>query len=221
LCKAEAPASHLVDAVWLLLGYENDRKWLRVGVCMPARFCFLSFFIGGVIISKEQQQVNEAIRAREVRLIGGNGEQLGIQPLREALRMAQEQNLDLVNVAPQAKPPVCRIMDYGKYRYEQSKREKEARRKQKIVQLKEVRLSPSIEDHDVQTKLKNVVKFLQQGDKVKLSIRFRGREITHQDLGRRVLVRMAQEVKEISEIERQPKLEGRQMIMILTPKSSN
>ncbi|WP_245596783.1 translation initiation factor IF-3 [Shimazuella kribbensis] len=176
---------------------------------------------GGVIISKEQQQVNEAIRAREVRLIGGNGEQLGIQPLREALRMATEQNLDLVNVAPQAKPPVCRIMDYGKYRYEQSKREKEARRNQKIVQLKEVRLSPSIEDHDVQTKLKNVVKFLEQGDKVKLSIRFRGREITHQDLGRRVLVRMAQEVKEISDVERHPKLEGRQMIMILTPKSSN
>lgn len=176
---------------------------------------------GGVIISKEQQQVNEAIRAREVRLIGANGEQLGIQPLREALRMAGEQNLDLVNVAPQAKPPVCRIMDYGKYRYEQSKREKEARRNQKIVQLKEVRLSPSIEDHDVQTKLKNVVKFLEQGDKVKLSIRFRGREITHQDLGRRVLVRMAQEVKEISEVERHPKLEGRQMIMILTPKSSS
>ncbi|MXQ55386.1 translation initiation factor IF-3 [Shimazuella alba] len=173
------------------------------------------------MISKEQQQVNDAIRAREVRLIGANGEQLGIQPLRDALRMAQEQNLDLVNVAPQAKPPVCRIMDYGKYRYEQSKREKEARRNQKIVQLKEVRLSPSIEDHDVQTKLKNVVKFLEQGDKVKLSIRFRGREITHQDLGRRVLVRMAKEVKEISDIERQPKLEGRQMIMILTPKSSN
>jgi translation initiation factor IF-3 len=188
---------------------------------MPTRFVFYPLFTGGVIISKEQQQVNEAIRAREVRLIGGDGEQLGIQPLREALRMAQEQNLDLVNVAPQAKPPVCRIMDYGKYRYEQSKREKEARRKQKIVQLKEVRLSPSIEDHDVQTKLKNVVKFLQQGDKVKLSIRFRGREITHQDLGRRVLVRMAQEVKEISDVERQPKLEGRQMIMILTPKSSN
>lgn len=221
LCKAEAPASHLVDAIRLLLGYENYRKWLRVGVCMPTRFVFYLLFTGGVIISKEQQQVNEAIRAREVRLIGGDGEQLGIQPLREALRMAQEQNLDLVNVAPQAKPPVCRIMDYGKYRYEQSKREKEARRKQKIVQLKEVRLSPSIEDHDVQTKLKNVVKFLQQGDKVKLSIRFRGREITHQDLGRRVLVRMAQEVKEISDVERQPKLEGRQMIMILTPKSSN
>jgi translation initiation factor IF-3 len=135
--------------------------------------------------------------------------------------MAQEQNLDLVNVAPQAKPPVCRIMDYGKYRYEQSKREKEARRNQKIVHLKEVRLSPSIEENDVQTKLKNVIKFLEQGDKVKLSIRFRGREITHQDLGRKVLVRLAQEVNTISDIERHPKLEGRQLIMILTPKTQN
>ncbi|WP_044640848.1 translation initiation factor IF-3 [Risungbinella massiliensis] len=164
--------------------------------------------------------INEAIRAREVRLIGEDGEQLGITPLREALSKAQEANLDLVNIAPQAKPPVCKIMDYGKYRYEQSKREKEARKNQKIVQIKEVRLSPSIEENDVQTKLRNVVKFLNQGDKVKLSIRFRGREITHQEIGRRVLDRMAQEVKEISDVERSPKLEGRQMIMILTPKQS-
>lgn len=164
--------------------------------------------------------INEAIRAREVRLIGEDGEQLGIKPLREALSMAQESNLDLVNIAPQAKPPVCKIMDYGKFRYEQSKREKEARKNQKIVQIKEVRLSPSIEENDVQTKLRNVVKFLNQGDKVKLSIRFRGREITHQEIGRRVLDRMAQEVKEISDVERSPKLEGRQMIMILTPKQS-
>lgn len=177
------------------------------------------FFWRWHVISKEQQhQINEAIRAREIRLIGANGEQLGIVPLRDALRQAQEQNLDLVNIAPQAKPPVCRIMDYGKFRYEQSKREKEARKNQKIIQIKEVRLSPSIEEHDVQTKLKNVKKFLQNGDKVKLSIRFRGREITHQEIGRKVLNRMSQEVKDISDIERQPKLEGRQMIMILTPK---
>ncbi|TCS96708.1 translation initiation factor 3 (bIF-3) [Hazenella coriacea] len=132
--------------------------------------------------------------------------------------MAQEANLDLVNVAPQAKPPVCRIMDYGKYRYEQSKREKESRKNQKVIQVKEVRLSPSIEENDIKTKLKNVQKFLDKGDKVKLSIRFRGREITHQDLGRKILNRMAEEVKEISDIERQPRLEGRQMIMILSPK---
>lgn len=170
------------------------------------------------VISKEQHLINEAIRASEVRLIGVNGDQLGIKPLREALKMAQDLNLDLVNVAPQAKPPVCRIMDYGKYRYEQSKREKEARKNQKIIQIKEVRLSPSIEENDVQTKLRHVKKFLQKGDKVKLSIRFRGREITHQELGRKVLDRMAEEVKDISDVERAPKLEGRQMIMILTPK---
>lgn len=129
-----------------------------------------------------------------------------------------EANLDLVNVAPHAKPPVCRIMDYGKYRYEQSKREKEARKNQKTIQIKEVRLSPTIEENDVQTKLKNVKKFLKKGDKVKLTIRFRGREITHQELGRRILDRMAEEVSDISDVERHPKLEGRQMIMILTPK---
>lgn len=151
-------------------------------------------------------------------MIGPNGDQIGVVPLREALRMAQEANLDLVNVAPQAKPPVCRIMDYGKFRYEQSKREKEARKKQKTIQVKEIRLSPSIEEHDLQTKLRNVKKFLQSGDKVKLAIRFRGREITHQEIGLGILNRMAKEVEDLAQVERQPKLEGRQMIMILSPK---
>ncbi|AQS54899.1 translation initiation factor IF-3 [Novibacillus thermophilus] len=163
--------------------------------------------------------VNEGIRAREVRLIGPNGDQLGIKKLREALQLAQEANLDLVNVAPNAKPPVCRIMDYGKYRYEQSKREKEARKKQKVITVKEVRLSSSIEEHDLQTKLRNVKKFLKKGDKVKCSIRFRGREITHQDIGRELLNRIAEEVKDEAEVERRPKLEGRSMVMILTPVS--
>ncbi|SHE52908.1 translation initiation factor IF-3 [Seinonella peptonophila] len=170
------------------------------------------------MISREQHQVNEAIRARDVRLIGADGDQLGIKPLREALKLAAEANLDLVNVAPQAKPPVCKIIDYGKYRYEQSKREKEARKNQKTTQIKEIRLSPSIEEHDVNTKLKNVRKFLSNGDKVKLAIRFRGREITHQELGRRILDRIAKEVNDCSDVERQPRLEGRQMIMVLSPK---
>jgi len=185
-----------------------------------ARFFLFSKIFRGrwQVISKEQQLVNEAIRAREVRLIGPNGDQLGIKPLKEALRLAQEINLDLVNVAPQAKPPVCRIMDYGKYRYEQSKREKEARKKQKTIQVKEIRLSPTIDENDVRTKLNSVKKFLKKGDKVKLSIRFRGREITHQEIGRKVLDRIAESVKDLSEIERLPKVEGRQMIMILTPK---
>lgn len=187
-------------------------------LCLTLIFLVIIQFWRWKVISKEQHLVNEAIRAREVRLIGPNGDQLGIKSLREALQLAQEQNLDLVNVAPQAKPPVCRILDYGKFRYEQSKREKEARKKQKIIQVKEVRLSPTIDENDVMTKLKNVRKFLQNGDKVKLSIRFRGREITHKDLGRKILVRLASEVKEYSEVERHPKLEGKQMIMILSPK---
>lgn len=162
--------------------------------------------------------MNEGIRAREVRLIDGEGEQLGIKSLREALQIAAERNLDLVNVAPTAKPPVCRIMDYGKFKYEQSKKEKEARKNQKIVEIKEVRMTPNIEEHDFQTKLRNTIKFLNAGDKVKASVRFRGREITHQEIGQKVLTRLAQECEEIATVERSPKLEGRSMIIILSPK---
>lgn len=162
--------------------------------------------------------VNEAIRAREVRLIGPDGTQLGIVSLKEALRIAQEADLDLVNVAPTAKPPVCRIMDYGKYKYEQAKKEREARRNQKVVELKEVRFSSNIEEHDFQTKLRNVRKFLADGDKVKCSIRFRGREITHADIGQQVLDRLAGLCEDVAIVERKPKIEGRSMIMILAPK---
>lgn len=169
-------------------------------------------------ISKDHM-INEEIRAREVRLVGAEGEQIGIKPLREALQMAADLNLDLVNMAPQAKPPVCRIMDYGKFRYEQQKKDKEARKNQKIVELKEVRFSANIEEHDYMTKLRNVVKFLEAGDKVKCSVRFRGREITHASLGQKVLERVRDEVSEISAVDRQPKLEGRSMIMILAPKN--
>ncbi|WP_341805033.1 translation initiation factor IF-3 [Paenibacillus turpanensis] len=154
-----------------------------------------------------------------MRLVGPTGEQLGIKPFREALQIAADQNLDLVNVAPTAKPPVCRIMDYGKFRYEQQKKEKEARKNQKIVELKEVRFSATIDEHDYQTKLRNVLKFLKDGDKVKCSVRFRGREITHADVGQRVLERVAKEAEEVSVAERRPKLEGRSMIMILAPKA--
>ena len=176
------------------------------------------FFLEVARISKNLL-INENIRAKEVRLIDSNGEQLGIVPLKEALRIAEEKNLDLVNVAPQAKPPVCRIMDYGKYRYEQSKREKEARKNQKIITIKEVRLSPTIEEHDLQTKLKSVVKFLQQGDKVKMSVRFRGRQITHADIGKRVLERVIADVGELAVVEKTPNMEGRNMMMILAPKN--
>jgi translation initiation factor IF-3 len=162
--------------------------------------------------------VNDEIRVKEVRLIGVDGEQLGIKLTREAQQMATDANLDLVNVAPTAKPPVCRIMDYGKYRYELQKKEKEARKNQKIVDIKEIRLSATIDEHDFQTKLRNAVKFLNDGDKVKASVRFRGREIAHAEIGKKVLDRLAVEVADISSMERAPKLEGRSMIMILTPK---
>jgi translation initiation factor IF-3 len=162
--------------------------------------------------------VNDGIRAREVRVIDEANNQLGIMALRDALRVAGEQNLDLVNVAPTAKPPVCRIMDFGKFKYEQSKKEKETRKNQKIILLKEVRMTPNIEDHDFQVKLKNVVKFLNDGDKVKISVRFRGREITHASLGQQLLLKLADAAKETGLVERTPKLEGRSMIMIMTPK---
>jgi translation initiation factor IF-3 len=170
------------------------------------------------IISKDHQ-INEEIRAKEVRLVGAEGEQIGIKPFREAMQMAIDANLDLVNVAPQAKPPVCRIMDYGKFRYEQQKKEKEARKNQKIVDLKEVWFRANIEEHDYQTKFRNVVKFLNEGDKVKCSVRFRGREITHAKLGQKILERVANEVADVCVVERMPKLEGRSMIMILAPKA--
>jgi len=169
------------------------------------------------VISTEHL-INDEIRAKEVRLIGADGEQLGIKPIREALQIAGDANLDLVNVAPTAKPPVCRIMDYGKYRYEMQKKEKEARKNQKVIEIKEVRLSATIDEHDFQTKQRNVVKFLNDGDKVKLSVRFRGREIAHASIGQKVLERMAAEVEELCVVERKPKLEGRSMIMILSPK---
>jgi translation initiation factor IF-3 len=161
--------------------------------------------------------VNEKIRAREVRLIDSNGDQLGVKSRQEALEIAQTRNLDLVLVAPNAKPPVCRIMDYGKFRFEQQKKEKEARKKQKIINVKEVRLSPGIEEHDFNTKLRNARKFLEKGDKVKVSIRFRGRAITHKELGQKVLVRMADECKDLSTVEQKPKMEGRSMFLMLAP----
>ncbi|WP_099158725.1 translation initiation factor IF-3 [Virgibacillus ndiopensis] len=161
--------------------------------------------------------VNEKIRAREVRLIDSNGDQLGVKSRNEALDIAQTRNLDLVLVAPNAKPPVCRIMDYGKYRFEQQKKEKEARKKQKIINVKEVRFTPGIGEHDFNTKLKNAKKFLENGDKVKASVRFRGRAITHKELGQDVLERLAKEVQDISTIESKPKMEGRNMFMMLAP----
>lgn len=165
--------------------------------------------------------VNEAIRAREVRLIGPDGNQIGVKSRQEALEIAQNANLDLVMVAPNAKPPVCRIMDYGKYKYEQQKKEKEARKKQKVINVKEIRLSPTIEDHDFHTKLRSARKFLEKGDKVRVVIRFRGRAITHSEIGKEVLERLARECEDISVVEAAPKMEGRNMFLILAPKTKD
>lgn len=195
-------------------------------MCIPALFLLYLGLTAGRIpikiwrwltISKDMM-VNELIRAREVRLIGANGDQLGIKSRQEALELAANANLDLVMVAPTAKPPVCRIMDFGKYRFEQQKKEKEMRKNQKIISLKEVRLSPTIDEHDFNTKLRAAIKFLENGDKVKASIRFKGRAITHKEIGQRVLDRFSELCKEVGTVESAPKMEGRSMFLILASK---
>ncbi len=162
--------------------------------------------------------INEEIRAREVRVVDQNGEQLGIMPTMQALALAEERQLDLVKIAPQVRPPVCKLMDYGKFRFEQGKREREIRKNQKVITIKEVRLSATIEDHDVDVKFKNAVKFLKEGDKVKVTIRFRGRQITHSEIGREVMRAFAERIKEYGNVERAPLIEGRNMTMIIAPR---
>lgn len=162
-------------------------------------------------------RVNHEIRARVVRVIGPDGNQLGLLPPEEALRAAADLNLDLVEISPNADPPVCKIMDLGKFKYEQSKKDRDSRKKQKVVTVKELRMRPKIDSHDFEVKSKNARKFLIDGDKVKVSIRFRGREIVHHDLAQKKLREMAEELSEVGTIERHPTMEGRQMIMILAP----
>ncbi|NLJ85556.1 MAG: translation initiation factor IF-3 [Firmicutes bacterium] len=162
--------------------------------------------------------MNSEIRARDVRVISPEGEQLGVMSIRDALNAAMERELDLVEVAPNARPPVCRIMDYGKYRYEQTKQKREAKKKQKVVTVKEVRMTPKIEEHDFQVKTRNAERFLKDGHKVKVSVRFRGREVVHSDLARGMLLDMAEQIGQVASIERQPLVEGRQMIMMLAPR---
>lgn len=162
--------------------------------------------------------INEDIRSREVRVIDPNGDQLGVMATDAALRKAEDANLDLVLVSPSAKPPVARIMDYGKYRYEQQRKEREQRKNQKTQQTKEIRLSPAIDENDLQTKLRQGNKFIKKGDKVKVSIRFKGRAITHKDLGREVLQRFAEEMSDVAQVEQQPRMEGRSMQLMLAPK---
>lgn len=171
------------------------------------------------VISK-QHFINEEIREKELRVVGTDGEQLGIMSSKEALEIAEAKQLDLVMIAPQAKPPVCRVMDYGKFLYEVQKKEKEARKKQKVITLKEIRISPNIEDHDLNVKARNAEKFLLDGDKVKVTVRFRGREADYSHFGHELLKRFFSILSEVCIIEKEPKLEGRNMSMFLAPKKA-
>ncbi|WP_081979573.1 translation initiation factor IF-3 [Pseudooceanicola atlanticus] len=162
-------------------------------------------------------RVNERIRADEIRLIGADGENVGVVTPARAMEMAAQAELDLVEISPNANPPVCKIMDFGKFKYEQQKRESEARKKQKIIEVKEVKFRPNTDTHDYEVKMRNVFKFLEKGDKVKVTLRFRGREMAHQNLGRELLERVAEDIKEVGKVENMPKMEGRQMIMMIGP----
>ena len=162
--------------------------------------------------------INEQIRDKEVRLIGENGEQLGIMSARDAMKMAEDAGLDLVKIAPTAKPPVCKIVDYGKYKYEQIRKEKEAKKKQKVIEIKEIRLSPNIDTNDLNTKVNAARKFLTKGDKVKVTLRFRGREMAHMNSSKHILDDFAESLSDISVVEKAPKVEGRSMTMFLTEK---
>ena len=164
-------------------------------------------------------QLNEDIRDSEIRLIGSTGEQLGIMSAAQAQRIADEQGLDLVKISPQATPPVCKLMDYGKFRFEQGKREKDAKKNQHVVEIKEIRMSPGIDVGDFNTKLKNAQKFLADGNRVKVSVRFRGREMAHTDIGKDLLVRFAEQCAEVATLDKEPKLEGRSMSIFLSPKT--
>lgn len=177
---------------------------------------FFSLLMEGTKIS--DLMINDEIRDKEVRLIGENGEQLGIMSSRDALKKAEEAGLDLVKIAPKAEPPVCKIIDYGKYRYELARKEKEAKKKQKVIEIKEIRLSPNIDENDLNTKLNNARKFLQKGNKVKITLRFRGREMAHMANSKHILDDIAEKMQDVATIEKEPKLEGRSISMVLTEK---
>jgi translation initiation factor IF-3 len=206
-------------------GLNNEKSaYLRLfdsRILLYPRFFIIDVYTEVRTIStkdNKQTQINEGIRASEVRLIDENGEMRGIFSLDEALRLAEQADLDLVNISPNAVPPVCKILDYGKYRYEQQKKEKTAKKNQHVTEIKEIRLSASIEDHDVEVKAKNAIKFLQDGDKVKVSLRFRGRERDYTQLGYDAMNKFAEMVSDYGVIEKAPKMEGRRMNMFLAPK---
>ena len=165
-----------------------------------------------------QIRINHRIRVPEVRVVGADGGMLGVMSTEEARRIAQEQGLDLVEVNPKAEPPVCKILDFGKFKYEEQKKKNEARKKQKVIEIKEIKLRPTIDDNDYNIKMRAMQRFLQEGDKVKVTLRFRGRELAHQELGMAVLVRVRDDLDEVAKVEQMPKMEGRQMVMVVAPK---
>lgn len=176
-------------------------------------FCFLQ---EGKTIA--DLMINEQIRDKEVRVIGENNEQLGVMPIEQAMKLAEDAGVDLVKIAPNAAPPVCRIIDYGKFRYEQSRKEKEARKKQKVIEIKEIRMSPNIDTNDLNTKIAAAKKFLSKGDRVKVTLRFRGREMAHMNNSRYILDDFAQALADVAQVEKAPKVEGRTLTMFLTEK---
>ena len=188
---------------------------------MNVRMLGIRFFVLEVLtIAKLDHQLNEEIRDKEIRVIGEDGAQLGIMSADEANKLAEEQGLDLVKISPNAVPPVCKIMDYSKFCFDQKKREKEAKKNQRVVEVKEIRMSPSIDTNDLNTKIRNALKFLADGNRVKVSVRFRGREMAHTDIGEKLLLEFAEACSEVANMEKNPKLEGRFMAMFLTPKNS-
>lgn len=219
--EEEVTASHLelkANGVNRVSGKVPELLYSAVkNVLFHRIFCFIK--ARGCFVINKDLLINEEIREKEVRVIGSDGSQLGIMPSKDALSVAASKNLDLVLIAPKATPPTCKIMDYGKYRFEMAKREKENRKNQKVVSIKEVRLSPSIDTHDFETKLKSAVKFLRDGDKVKVTVRFRGREVHHSALGEELLERFAEGIKEVGTVDKKPKLEGRNMAMFVVPKN--
>ena len=181
---------------------------------------FFVVFLEVLTIAKLDHQLNEEIRDKEIRVIGNEGAQLGIMSAAKANELAEEQGLDLVKISPNAVPPVCKIMDYSKFCFDQKKREKEARKNQRVVEVKEIRMSPSIDTNDLNTKIKNAMKFLKEGNRVKVSVRFRGREMAHTNLGEKLLMDFAEACSELATVEKNPKMEGRFMGMFLAPKNS-
>lgn len=212
--EVEVNSSHPVEID--LTGVYSKLGWPK---CLSWIFLYSTFLIlGGVIISKGKHRINEDIFAQKVRIVGNNDNDAEILTIKQALFLAEQEGLDLVEVAPQASPPVCKLMDYGKFLFEQAKKAKEAKKHQKVVELKEVRMRPKIEEHDFNVKVKNANKFLLQGDKVKVSVGFRGREFNHTKMGKDILDRFAEAIAENGDLDNSPRMEGKFMAMTISPK---